>query len=322
VSGHFHADPHPGNIFVVLHSDENPRTPADAKARNRRSEEREALTELSRTEALAIREATTPARPEDPKLAMVDFGMTSHLTRTMRDQIVRLLLTMADGRGDETAEVLIQIGDTTEDFDRESYVRQISAIVAQHADQVVADVPAGLILYEMISIGYSTGLRLPAELTLLAKALFNLDAVTRALDANFNPSETIREYASTIATRRAREDLSPRRIFEVASATSDLIQALPRRIDSITERMARNDFSFRVDAPQLPAMLEGMQKIANRVLIGLIIAGLLISSGLLLRYYQILGLVGLILAGGIGLYVLINVLVTDRRATKTDRTRG
>jgi predicted unusual protein kinase regulating ubiquinone biosynthesis (AarF/ABC1/UbiB family) len=313
VSGHFHADPHPGNIFLVLRSEENPRTPAEAKADDRRREEREAQTPLLRTEALAKREAPLPADPRDPKLAMVDFGMTSHLTRQMRDSVVRLLLSMADNRGDEAAQVLVDIGDPTENFDRAGYVRQIAALIAQHADQTVADTPAGLILYEMISIGYRSGLRLPSELTLLAKALFNLDAVTRALDASFNPSETIREYAGEIANERARQDLSPRRMFEIASSTSDLLQALPRRLDTITERMSRNDFAFRIDAPQLPDLLEGMQKIANRVLVGLIIAGLLIASGQMLQYWRTLGLVGIILAAGIGLYILITILVTDRK---------
>jgi predicted unusual protein kinase regulating ubiquinone biosynthesis (AarF/ABC1/UbiB family) len=247
---------------------------------------------------------------------MVDFGMTSHLTKSMRDSIVRLLLAMADSDGDEVAEQLIRIGDPVEDFQRNPFVKDISAVIAQYADQTVSDTPTGLVLYEVISISYRSGLRLPAELTLLAKALFNLDAVTRALDPSFNPSETVRKYTGEIANQRARHDLSPRRMFEIASATSDLLQALPRRVDTITERMARNDFAFRVDAPQLPIMLEGLEKIANRILVGLIIAGLLIASGLLLRYFPTLGLIALILAAGIGIYVLITVLVTDRRKDK------
>lgn len=317
VSGHFHADPHPGNIFVVLRSEQNPLTPADAKAADRRLEEREAQTPLLKTEALARHEAKRPADPEDPKLAMVDFGMTSHLTKSMRDAIVRLLLAMADNDGDEVAEQLIKIGDPIEGFDRNPFLKDISAIIAQHADQTVADTPTGLVLYEVISVSYRSGLRLPAELTLLAKALFNLDAVTRALDPSFNPSETVRKYTGEIANERARHDLSPRKMFEIASSTSDLLQALPRRLDTITERMSRNDFAFRVDAPQLPALLEGLEKIANRILVGLIIAGLLIGSGQMLPYSRPLGFAGIILAGGIGIYVLITVLVTDRRNDKS-----
>ena len=38
IDGHFHADPHPGNIFLVLSAEENPRTPADIVANERRTE--------------------------------------------------------------------------------------------------------------------------------------------------------------------------------------------------------------------------------------------------------------------------------------------
>ena len=165
----------------------------------------------------------------------------------------------------------------------------------------------------MISIGFSAGLKLPAELTFLAKALFNLDAVTRSLDPAFNPSETMRDYASQIANERARRDLSPRRLFQIATATSDLVNALPRRLDTITERMSRNDFAFRIDTPQLPMLLKGMEKIANRIFVGLVLAGLLIASSSLLSYWKGLGLVTLVIAAGLGLWMVLTVLINDRR---------
>jgi predicted unusual protein kinase regulating ubiquinone biosynthesis (AarF/ABC1/UbiB family) len=231
----------------------------------------------------------------------------------MRNAVVRLFLAMADNQGDAAAETLIDIGETSESFDRSAYVREVASVVAKHANETIAETPSGLILYEMISIGFSAGLKLPAELTLLAKALFNLDAVTRALDPAFNPSETMRDYASQIANERARRDLSPRRLFQIASATSDLVNALPRRLDTITERMSRNDFAFRVDTPQLPMLLKGMEKIANRIFVGLVLAGLLIASSSLLAYWRRLGLVTLVIAAGLGFWMIITVLINDRR---------
>ncbi|HEX6574050.1 MAG TPA: AarF/UbiB family protein [Gemmatimonadaceae bacterium] len=313
VTGHFHADPHPGNIFLILPNRENPLTPAEAAALDRRLEERRAATPLIRSENEAMREAVEVADPDDPKLAMIDFGMTAHLTESMRNAVVALFLAMADNQGDAAADVLITIGEHGPDFDRKTYVREVSAVVAKHANETVGDTPAGLVLYQMISIGYSAGLKLPAELTLLAKALFNLDAVTRSLDRSFNPSETMRDYATAIANERARRDLSPRRLFQVASATSDLVNALPRRLDTITERMSRNDFAFRVDTPQLPSLLKGMEKIANRIFVGLVLAGLLIASSSLLEYWRRLGLVCIVIAAGLGLWMVITVLVNDRK---------
>ncbi|HEY8165919.1 MAG TPA: AarF/UbiB family protein, partial [Gemmatimonadaceae bacterium] len=160
--GHFHADPHPGNIFIVLPGRENPRTPAEEKAEDRREEERPAVTPLSRTEVEAQREAPSAPDPAEAKLAMIDFGMTAHLSNRMRDKVVQLILAMAENQGDEAAEIMISIGEPLEGFDRQGYARDVAGVVAQHADQTVTDKPAGLLLYDMISIGYRCGLRFPA----------------------------------------------------------------------------------------------------------------------------------------------------------------
>ncbi len=312
-TGHFHADPHPGNIFVVLPGRENPLTPAEAAALDRREEVRKPATPLVRSEADAMKAATELADPDDPKLAMIDFGMTAHLTETMRNSVVRLLLAIAENQGDAAAEVLIEIGEHDETFNRVTYTRDVAALIARHANETVGDTPAGLVLYETISTAYREKLKLPAELTLLAKALFNLDAVTRALDPSFNPSEAVRTYATEIANERARRDLSPRKLFQMAAATSDLVNALPRRLDTITEKMARNDFAFRVDTPQLPMLLKGMEKIANRIFVGLVLAGLLIASSSLLQYWRRLGMVCIAIAAGLGLWMVVTVLVNDRK---------
>ena len=68
---------------------------------------------------------------------------------------------------------------------------------------------AGRVLYDAHRIAYQRGLKLPAELTLLAKTLFSLDAITRALDPAYNPTEAIRSYTAAIINERARRDSLP-----------------------------------------------------------------------------------------------------------------
>ena len=315
-SGHFHADPHPGNVFIVLPGADNPRTPAELLADDRRQVVRPGATALVQSENEARAAAVAAPPRDDPKLALIDFGMTAHLTGNMRDHVVRLLLAMAENNGDGAAETLIEIGEAPKDFDRAAYIRDVSALIAKHSNQTVEDTPAGVVLYEMITIAFREGLKLPAELTLLAKALFNLDAVTRSLDPNFNPSESIREYTSEIANKRAKRDLSPSRLFQMAAETSDLLRALPHRLDLFTQKLVSDDFAVRVDTPQLGSLLLGLEKVANRIFTGLVLGGLLVASGLLMAYQPRLAMIGFLIAGILGLWMVATILISDRRSRK------
>ena len=316
-SGHFHADPHPGNVFVVLPGRDNPMTPAEAVAMDRRQEVRPGATALVESENAARAAAgVAQAAPDEPKLALIDFGMTAHLTTVMRDHVVRLLMAMAENNGDAAAQTLVEMGEAPEEFNRQAYTRDVAELIAKHANQTVEDTPAGVILYEMITIAFREGLKLPAELTLLAKALFNLDAVTRALDPNFNPSQSIREYTSEIANKRAQREFSPRRLFQMAAETSDFMRALPHRLDIITQKLVSNDFAVRVEAPQLGSLLLGLEKVANRIFTGLVLGGLLVASGLLMQFQPRLAMLGFVIAAALGLWMVFAILVQDRRSRR------
>ena len=316
IDGHFHADPHPGNVFVILPEMENPLTPAELKARDRRGIVREVTTPIQRIEQKA--QADAPATPpsSDVKLSLIDFGMTARLSTKMREQIVHLLMAVADNRGDDAAEVLVEVGDALPDFDRLAYTREIAGLIARNYDLSIGEVEAGKVLYEIINISYQQGLRLPAELTLLAKALFNLDHATRALDPLFSPMEAIRDYANQLAAERARKDFSPRRLFQIATQSTDLLATLPHRLEVITQRLAAGEFETRVDVPQVNVLTGALQKVANRIFSGLVLAAVVIASAMLYQHQRWLGLTGFVIAGALGLYMVLNILLTDRRGNE------
>jgi predicted unusual protein kinase regulating ubiquinone biosynthesis (AarF/ABC1/UbiB family) len=312
IDGHFHADPHPGNVFFVLPRDDNPMTPSEARASDRRAVQRPAATPLAQLENEAQRNAAPQPSDVDVKLALIDFGMTARLSTTLRERVVRLLLDLADNRGDDAADALIEIGDELPGFDRDAYVRSVAALIARSYDLTIGEFNTGRSLHELINISFQSGLRLPAELTLLAKTLVNLDTVTRAIDPTFSPIPTIREFGNQLATERAKRDLNPRRIYQLATEGSDLLMALPHRLDLITSRLAANQFETRIDVPQMTLLMAALQKVANRVFSGLVIAGLLIASAMLIPSRRGLGTAGFILSGAIGLWMVLSILWTDR----------
>jgi predicted unusual protein kinase regulating ubiquinone biosynthesis (AarF/ABC1/UbiB family) len=194
--------------------------------------------------------------------------MTARLSATLQEQVIRLLLDIADNRGDDAANALVEIGEQLPGFDRPAYVSAVASLMARYYDLSIGEAQAGKLLYELINISYQKSLRLPAELTLLAKTLFNLDGVTRAIDPTFSPIPTIREFGNQIVSDRAKRDLNPRRLFQLVGAGNELLMALPHRLDLITAQLSSGDFAINVEVPQLVVAMTGMQKVANRIFSG------------------------------------------------------
>jgi ubiquinone biosynthesis protein len=136
--------------------------------------------------------------------------------------------------------------------------------------------------------------------------------VTRWIDPTFSPIPTIREFGNKIIADRAKRDLNPRRLYQLATEGNDLLVALPHRLDLITARMASNEFETKVEVPQLTLMMEALQKVANRVFSGLVIAGLLVASAMLMAYRRVLGTAGFVFAGVLGVWMVLAILWSDR----------
>jgi hypothetical protein len=95
--------------------------------------------------------------------------------------------------------------------------------------------------------------------------------------------------------------------------SGDFLSRLPHRLDQITRRFAENDLSTHVDVPQLPALIVALQKVANRIFSGLVLAGLLIASAQLLPYWRTLGTTGFVIAAVLGIYMVLTIMVSDRK---------
>jgi ubiquinone biosynthesis protein len=304
IDGHFHADPHPGNIFVIIPERGEP---TETKAL-------EAKAEIGRNRIKGEIGIETEITPEPARLAIIDFGMTARLTPALREASLRVLYGLAEDRGDDVADALIDSGEKLADFNRLHFVHDISQIVSRSSRLSAAEMDAGTVLYDILNSAMANGLRPAAELTMLAKALAQLGNVTRTLDPEFRPLTAVKRSMSDIATQQARAQFNPRRVWHMANEAAALASTLPRRIDMISKNLANNEFQIKHEMPQIAALTEGLQKVANRVLCGLVLAGLLVASALLMPRHNLLGTSGFVIAGVIALYMVGTIIVSDYRA--------
>lgn len=231
------------------------------------------------------------------RIAILDLGMVGRLNQRMRDQLVHLLAGIADGDGVQTAEAALKIGELREhDFDRSAFISAIEDIVASAKTKSMSEIQVGAVVLLVLQVCARYGVRIPAELNLLGKSLMNLDKVGVTLSPTFNPNEFIRDHLHEITRDRVKENLTISNVLGALSEMKDFLGQFPARMNRILEMMADNKLRMRVDTIDEHKLIQGLQKVANRITTGLVIAALIIGSALLTRVetsYRLFGYPGL-----------------------------
>jgi predicted unusual protein kinase regulating ubiquinone biosynthesis (AarF/ABC1/UbiB family) len=261
---------------------------------------------------------------DDDQIALLDLGMVARLLPGLRDNVLRLLLSIAEGRGEEAAEVTIRMGEPKPRFDKADFTKRIAELVAENADASLTRLNAGKVVLEITKISADCWFRLPSEFTMVAKALLNLDRVVFTLDPNFEPSAIIRQRAIEILQRNLMQTVSPINLIGGVVELKEFAEKLPGRVNKILDTIGNNEFKVNVDAIDEKIVLEGLQKVANRISLGLILAALIVGASMLMRVetsFKILGYPGFamiffLLAAVAGIGLAITIIMTDVKARK------
>jgi ubiquinone biosynthesis protein len=135
----------------------------------------------------------------------------------------------------------------------------------------------------MSRISGDNGVRVPPELTMLGKTLLNLDLVGRTLDPDFDPNAAIRRNAADITRQRLRKSLSPGNALQSLMDTKEFVGRLPGRVNKVLDLLTENRLRLEVDAIDEKLLIEGFQKVANRIAMGLLLAAMIIAAAMLVR---------------------------------------
>ena len=257
----------------------------------------------------------------DRRIGILDLGMTGRVQQRLRDQLVHLLAGISEGNGIQTAEAALGIAEVKdEELDREGFINAVEEIVGTAKSQALARIDVGALVLEVTRACANAGLRIPAEVSMIGKALMNLDRVGRCLSPGFDPHEAIQQHLGEISRARVKETLTSANIMGILTESKQFLGQLPLRANRIMDLLADNKIKVRVDSIDEKALILGLQKVANRITLGLILAALIVGSSMLARVetsFRIFGYPGLamvfFLIAAIGAVILfLQIALKDR----------
>ena len=260
----------------------------------------------------------------DGRLALIDLGMVGHIPVPMRDQLIKLIMALLSGRPDDVSRVARTLGTELSGFDELAFERSVTDVVLRATETSIADLDTGAVMLDLARQSARTGLQLAPELSMLGKAMLNLDQVARTLDPTFSPQEALQRH--TAEAMRAGMSMSPASVMAGLMEAKEFVEALPGRVNRAMDAVASGRFEMRVKVFDETEFLRGLHKLANVIAAGLVLAALMIGAALLARpgadgptVESRIALVVFVLSAVGALVLLVRIGWQSRRVQASDR---
>lgn len=273
--GLFHADPHPGNIFVL----------------------------------------------PDGRLGLVDFGIMGRVTEENMDHFANVLVALAEHDFDSLARQYLNLGfisEETVDVDRfqRDFREDLAELLEPYYGMKVRQIDFGTYVDRVTQVLSRHQLRIPQNLYLMDKALLTLEGILKQLDPEFDYFAAAEPYVKELVARRRH----PVRMLRAAQKNfvnfTEMASALPRQAKSAIGKLLRGEVGIKLHHEGFQHLIRDLDKSSNRLSFSIITAAIIVASSIIIHSGQgqklfglpIFGLIGYVIAGLFGVWILIGIL--------------
>ncbi|MEO0003130.1 MAG: hypothetical protein RLZZ22_822 [Pseudomonadota bacterium] len=254
------------------------------------------------------------------RIAFIDFGMVGRLSEQRREQLMALLLGLVQQEPARVADVLTDwSGDGA--VDHEALVAEIEAFVEQYRGVPLRQLKLAALLSDVVAILRHHHVALPADLSLLVKAFVTLEGMGRELDPDFDMAGEALPLLRQLLRERYQPAALLGRGWRRISELLGLLAGLPQDLSRLLRAARKGRLDIHVDVLDLRRIGNQLDRAANRLVVGIVIAALIIGSSIVMTVpggpswlgLPAFGLLGFLGAGLGSVWLLLSIWTSNRR---------
>jgi ubiquinone biosynthesis protein len=215
------------------------------------------------------------------RIVMIDYGMVGRLSPSRRRQVVDLLAGMARLEEEPMLDVLLDWAGEAH-VDESRLVADVNEMVFDYELMPLKDIRIGTIIRQFASIVRRHSILLPADLTLMFKALITFEGLGRQYDPGFQISEHLRPWLKRALRQRYHPEEMVRRGRGAVNEFLDVIGSVPRDIARLLREARRGRVRVDLDLKRLDSFGRQLDRTLDRATVGILTASLVIGSSIVL----------------------------------------
>ncbi|HYI75546.1 MAG TPA: AarF/ABC1/UbiB kinase family protein [Gaiellaceae bacterium] len=269
--GFFHSDPHPANIFIL----------------------------------------------DSGALGLVDFGQAGKLTDDDMAKLTMLFVDAATENVDAIPRRLRELGVRYDAAREEEFRAELQVLFDRYYGSRLSDIDPIQVIREGFALIYSMNLKLPSRFVILDKAIATLASVGQEVYPDFNVFEVAKPYARRLLAERFHPRALSQRARAEAIGLASVARDMPYQVSDVLEHLRTGTFQVRIENPGIDEIDDHIDKATNRIAVALVILGGLMGSAIIGVFAEggphaagihLLALVGFVLAGVFGGWLVWGIL--------------
>ena len=256
------------------------------------------------------------------RIALIDFGMVGRLSALRRSQMVDLLGGIVGQDDQAMLEVLL---DWTGEHgvDEARLAADVGELAFDFADTDLKDVRISALLQRVAALLREHEILLPADLTLMFKALISLEGLGRQYDPEFRLVDRVRPFLDRALSERYQPVVALRRSQSTLANAFGLLTTVPRDLARLVKDARRGRMRIDLDLKRLDSFGERLHNTIDRMTIGIMTASLVIGSSIVMTVgggptvlgvpvLTLVGLLGYLIAFFNSLWIILAIWRSDR----------
>jgi len=247
-------------------------------------------------------------------VALVDFGMTGHLTDELLSELSAALIAVST----QNLDILIDIyASITQAGVADS--RQLKPDLLELFDKYygvpLKRIDIGQLFNDALRIAREHRLTMPRDLVMLMRSLVVVSSVAQTLDPGFNIAELLQPQARRLVMRKLSPKKSMSEVGMQLWHTSRIVRNLPGHLRSIIQKIETGTLTVAFKHQGLEGLMSELDRVSNRLSVSIILGAIVVGSSIALhakvlsiRGVSALGVAGYLIAAMLGLWLVWDIL--------------
>lgn len=278
IDGFFHADPHPGNLFVRI----EPELPAVAYTNGvtpPAATKRDGVTSNGRRIGDFEAHTSAPGRPFT--IIFVDFGMVGVLPPQTMDVVRGGVVGLATNDAERIVDTLDKLHMILPGADKRPIVQAVQILLRYSFNRTMREMTnmdVEAILAETRDIVYDLPFQIPQDLLYFGRALSMVAGLATEICPDINLFEELRPFTLKLVSQERASNNWPDQVQKELREIGQILLALPRQMDSYYKAANRGELSTRTDFTRLERGMRRVERSTDRLAGGMMATGLFLGG--------------------------------------------